>query len=604
MSDQLEQLHRDMLELERRSSARIGETGAALRASAANLVHYLEMRRRDMRVIQDQLAQLGLSSLGRAESHIAASVEVTLQAACALQGRHWHPESPPAVDFARGRRLLHEHAEALLGPAPAARSTRIMVTMPSEAAHDYALVLALVTRGMDCMRINCAHDDVPAWQGMIDNLRRAEREAQRSCRLLMDLAGPKLRTGALKPGPAVLKLKPERDAYGRVLRPARIWLGAREADTPAPPAAAAAIRVPQRWLQQLKPGDPIQLHDARDAARHWTVRECTAAGCWAESDKTSYLSPRVRLHHKGGKHTEAAISGIPAQESHIELQCDDILLLTAAQQPGQPARRGRNGKLLQPAAIACVPPQVLDDLREHEPIWFDDGRIGGHIEKIEHGVAQVRITHLPGNSARLRAEKGINLPQSRLSLPALTDKDLSDLAFVVQHADMVGLSFVNRVDDVRCLQREIDRLGSRRPAIVLKIETQQGFLHSPALLLAAMRDYPCGLMIARGDLAVECGFERLAEVQEELLCLCEAAHVPVIWATQVLESLAKLGLPSRGEISDAAMGHRAECVMLNKGPHMVEACAALDDILRRMQGHQNKKSAQLRALHLAAAFAA
>jgi pyruvate kinase len=108
-----------------------------------------------------------------------------------------------------------------------------------------------------------------------------------------------------------------------------------------------------------------------------------------------------------------------------------------------------------------------------------------------------------------------------------------------------------------------------------------------------------GVMIARGDLAVECGFERLAEIQEEILWICEAAHIPVIWATQVLETLAKTGRPSRAEITDAAMGERAECVMLNKGPHIDRAVAVLDDILRRMEGHQRKKSARLRALRLA-----
>ena len=111
-------------------------------------------------------------------------------------------------------------------------------------------------------------------------------------------------------------------------------------------------------------------------------------------------------------------------------------------------------------------------------------------------------------------------------------------------------------------------------------------------------------MIARGDLAIECGYERLAEVQEEILWICEAAHVPVIWATQVLENLAKSGQPSRAEITDAAMGERAECVMLNKGPHILEAVDVLDDILRRMQAHQTKKQAMLRELRLAHALSA
>jgi pyruvate kinase len=142
-------------------------------------------------------------------------------------------------------------------------------------------------------------------------------------------------------------------------------------------------------------------------------------------------------------------------------------------------------------------------------------------------------------------------------------------------------------------------LGGRQPAIVLKIETRLGFENLPDMLLTAMRSPSCGVMIARGDLAVECGFERLAEVQEEILWICEAAHVPVIWATQVLETLAQEGMPSRAEITDAAMGRRAECVMLNKGPYVVSAVRVLDDILRRMQAHQAKKRAKLRKLRLA-----
>jgi pyruvate kinase len=142
-------------------------------------------------------------------------------------------------------------------------------------------------------------------------------------------------------------------------------------------------------------------------------------------------------------------------------------------------------------------------------------------------------------------------------------------------------------------------LGNRHPAIVLKIETRRGFENLPAMLLTAMRSPVCGVMIARGDLAVECGFERMAEVQEEILWISEAAHVPVIWATQVLETLAREGMPSRAEITDAAMGHRAECVMLNKGPHVLSAVRVLDDILKRMQTHQSKKRSMLRELRLA-----
>jgi pyruvate kinase len=149
---------------------------------------------------------------------------------------------------------------------------------------------------------------------------------------------------------------------------------------------------------------------------------------------------------------------------------------------------------------------------------------------------------------------------------------------------------------VRQLLNALQLAKGQAVGVVLKIETLHGFENLPELMLAAMAGHSAGVMIARGDLAVECGFERMAEVQEEILWCSEAAHMPVIWATQVLESQAKTGVPSRAEISDASMGVRAECVMLNKGPYIVETIRTLDNILCRMAGHQTKKSPLLRAL--------
>jgi pyruvate kinase len=244
-------------------------------------------------------------------------------------------------------------------------------------------------------------------------------------------------------------------------------------------------------------------------------------------------------------------------------------------------------------------PEAFVHVRPGEIIRLDDGKIEGVIRSVTSEEMRVEITLAKPGGTKLRTDKGINFPESRLRVAAVTDKDLADLDFVVQHADLVGMSFVNDPEDVLMLQEELQRRGGNRLGIMLKIETKRGFRQLPWLLLAAMRSYPVGVMIARGDLAVECGWERLAEVQEEILWLCEAAHVPVIWATQVLESLAKKGLPSRAEITDAAMAVRAECVMLNKGPYITRALTTLDHILRRMQEHQSKKTARLRNLTLA-----
>ena len=133
--------------------------------------------------------------------------------------------------------------------------------------------------------------------------------------------------------------------------------------------------------------------------------------------------------------------------------------------------------------------------------------------------------------------------------------------------------------------------------IIAKIETRAAVENLPGILLGSIDQHPLGIMIARGDLAVELGSIRMAEIQEEILWLCEAAHVPVIWATQVLESLAKKGLTSRPEITDAAMSVRAECVMLNKGPYIEDAVSVLAHILSSMEAHQHKKVSRLRKLH-------
>ncbi len=585
--------------------SKLKEVHPSFRESARNLIHYLVLRRRDLRAMQAQLASLGLSSLGRAESHALANVDAVLNVLRRLSNASTTETASSSmdIDFHRGQQLLSEHTESLLGPSSPERNTRIMVTMPSEAGDDYTLIHRLLEAGMDCMRINCAHDDAATWERMIEHLRRAEKALGRNCRVMMDLAGPKLRTGPLEPGPAVLRIRPQRNEYGRVIAPARIWLTDEEASETSPTQADATLFVPSKWLAGLELEDRIQLTDARDCKREMKVVAPTEHGCWAEAIKTMYIIPGTVLRRRktstDSHRHEATIRQVPNLESCIPLHEGDQLILTRDQQPGRPHVHDSSGRLLTPATIGCTLPEIFDDVEAGQPIWFDDGKIGGVISKVDVNQVHVRITHARSQGEKLRADKGINLPESALRLDALTEKDREDLRFVATHADVVELSFANTVHDVELLQRHLATIGNRQPSIVLKIETRRGFEHLPEMLLAAMRAPCCGVMIARGDLAVECGFERLAEIQEEILWICEAAHVPVIWATQVLESLAKEGLPSRAEITDAAMGHRAECVMLNKGPHMLKAVEVLDNILRRMQSHQTKKKAMLRELRLA-----
>jgi pyruvate kinase len=573
----------------RRLSGRIDSS-----PSERNLAHYLAFRREDHRGLQHRLAAFGLSSLGRAEPHVLANLDRVLQLLCGADGAPAKSLAERAVDVGAGQALLQRNVAALLGPAPPGRSTHIMVTLPTEAAADASLIPALVAAGMNVARINCAHDDPEAWIAMASRVRAAAQSARRPVKVLMDLAGPKLRTGPIAPAPPVLKIKPQRDAYGAMVTPARLLLCPRGA---AVAFDGAVLQLDARWLAQLQEGDAIQLVDARGRRRHWQVAASHTGGVQVQADRTAYLCPGIRLNlcRDGVPVPDTELSGLPSPPGRLLLRCGQTLRLVA-QGLGRDVHADRGGKRMLPATIACTLPQVLGQLRAGERIWFDDGRIGGVIRRVAAHAVDIEITEAGPEGSKLAADKGINLPDSALHLPALTDKDLDDLTVAARHADLVGLSFVQCAEDVRMLHRRLDALCAYHLGVVLKIETRRAFEQLPELLFESMKRPVAGVMIARGDLAVECGFERLAEVQEEILWACEAAHLPVIWATQVLESMARTGRPARAEITDAAMGGRADCVMLNKGPHIVEAIRTLDDILRRMQEHQSKKRSLLRAL--------
>jgi pyruvate kinase len=248
--------------------------------------------------------------------------------------------------------------------------------------------------------------------------------------------------------------------------------------------------------------------------------------------------------------------------------------------------------------VGCTLPSVIADLAPGERVYYDDGKLSGIVREVTREGALIEITFARKPEQKVRPDKGLNFPDTHLSLPSLTPKDIEDLAFVAEHADMVGLSFVRGPADVESLERELERLGAQKLGVVLKIETTPAFQTLPRLLLTAMRSERIGIMVARGDMAIEMGFERLAEVQEEILWLSEAAFVPVIWATQVLDVLNRTGMPSRAEVTDAAMGGRAECVMLNQGSHQVEALRFLRNVLERMDQHQKKKRSMLRKLRV------
>ncbi len=558
------------------------------------MLHYWAIRQCDLRDLQTRLAAYGLSSLGRSEPHVEATLRLVRSAICAMLGDAWQQPALTGANVEYGPELLRHRTKQLLGPEPVDRATRIMVTLPSSAASDPHLVRGLVERGVNVARINCAHDDPQAWRSMARNVRQAAEATGRACSIAMDLAGPKLRTGPLEPGPRCVKLQPRRNALGQETAPARAWLTAAEDPIDPPEAGMVSLPVAKQWLSRRHDDDVLLLHDTRGAKRRLALKAVAQksgapGGFVVFADKTTYLATGTELRVHGVKDA-THLGELPQTEQSLVLHRGDILDLTSDCSPApldaEPVPR-----------IGCTLPEIFDHAHIGDKVHFDDGRIGSEIVSVGPGVLRLRIDHAADAGSRLRAGKGVNIPDTNLPIAALTEKDLSDLSTVVKVADLVEMSFVRDSSDVEQLLDALSRLGGDSLGIVLKIETRQAFEHLPQLLLTAMRHPRVGVMIARGDLAVECGYERLAELQEEILWLCEAAHLPVIWATQVLEQLTKTGNPARAEISDAAMSERAECAMLNKGPYINDAVVVLDSILRRMTDHHYKKNALLGSLH-------
>ena len=456
------------------AATRVAAMGDAGDPALANLGQYLALRHRDLRPLQRRLMWRGLSSLGRLEGRVLPTIDAALAAFSARLGRLPPFPAPTEAEYFAGEMRLHEATLQLFGPQAGSRATRIMVTLPSEAATDPAIIESYVAAGMDLARINCAHDDKEAWRAMSSLVRAAAERHGRRIPVLMDIAGPKIRTGKVEP------------------KDARLAIG--------------------------------------DA---------------------------LRLQSNGPLHTGHGVA----------------------------------------AAAQVDMPNIVERLVVGDRVLYNDGKLEAVVESIGDGEAILRVTRTKGGGVKLRSEKGLNLPGTALGLSALTSKDEEDIDTLVGCADLIGYSFVSRPEDLDILEDLLQRRGGM-PALglVAKIERPEAISNLPELIARAAAKRPFGIMIARGDLAVEIGFERLAEMQEEILWICEAASIPAIWATQVLEGLVSGGIPSRAEMTDAAMSVRAECVMLNKGPKLVEAIEVLDRLLARMDDHMTKKTSLLRAL--------
>ncbi|AKG75349.1 pyruvate kinase [Salinicoccus halodurans] len=451
--------------------------------SARNLAYYMAFRKKDMRDLQERLIPWGVSSLGRLEADVLGTLNAVTKTLGNITGENvGEIDYRSSATFRERNEALKNNTDELFGDIKHDRETRILVTMPSEAAENYELVESLIASGMNMARINCAHDEPETWEAMVENIRKAEKNTGHTCRVLMDISGPKIRTKML----LTTKRNPK-----------------------------------------VKEGERFLI-----------------------SNKTSMALP------KG-----------------IEI------------------------------AVNTSVPEVLDNMQTGQMVKLDDGHIEAEVAEMHADgvICEVKRT-VKEDGVKVKTEKGINIPDVDYKLPVLTEQDYKDLDFAAGHADAIAFSFIKDRSDIELIEEALgDKLPADRKGLptIAKIETTEGIRNLPDIIQRAAGARLFGVMVARGDLAVETGYERLSEVQEELLWICEAAQVPVIWATQVVESLVKTGIPTRSEISDVVAGSRAECIMLNKGDYIVDGVEVVSDILKKFEDHQYKKTSMLRSLSIA-----
>ncbi|MCE9641396.1 MAG: pyruvate kinase [Betaproteobacteria bacterium] len=549
----------------------------AQQRSATNLAHYIGLRKQSVRQMQLDLAGMGLSSLGRSEGHVR---DTFLRLAGWLETRRAGSHRQFAtdqLDTNAAETILHENTRALFGPRPADRHVYVMVTAPdaNEVTREWAD--KVLRAGANILRINAAHESPAEWRRVVDVIRASAAATGTAVKVFVDLPGPKLRAEIRRTQAAVLHFPRRKDRLGKTISPTAVLL---VPDFVARPQ----VPIPREWFGRMRAGDRLRMHDAGGRARELVIRQVSAEQATADCDRSLYIAPGLVIEWRRGRRLlgRGRIGAIPREPGDILLNCDDRFVVN------ETGRANRDARL---PVLLCPEPGMLKQVKRGERVVLDDGRIIAVVESTAANSIVCRVTQTAKSPVRLRSGKGLAFPDSHLSLAALGAEDQAALEFALACADGVEMSFVNSKRDVDRIVAQLRKNAPPGFGLVLKLETQGAIRNLPDILFAALRYSPVGLMIARGDLAVEASFEQLAQLQEDILGFGEACHLPVIWATQVLDSLAHSGVPTRAEVTDAAMSMRAECVMLNKGPFVADATRMLVKIIRDMEPRQYKKRA-------------
>ncbi len=543
-----------------------------------NMHHYLRLRQKDNTHLQESLTKMGLSSLGRSQPHIMHSLELLIEILSKCQNREY-AKNQDILSIDEAEEIMSKRAAIFGGEAkPKKRAeTKIMLTLPSEAAKNPQMIEEFASAGVEIFRINTAHDSSLEWGIMAAKIAELNQNLhpQNKLKIYVDLAGPKIRTGKIRKVKGELKLDSDKKIY--------ITKKDSKDSFVKVPVDAYNIEVSDEFYKKAKKEKEIAISTGDGKSRSLKVVALEKGFIICELNKKVKVNENTLISiEKKKKSFAGEILNIPYVTETIRLYEGDYLFLSLEEIEGHAAIVSEGGRVNAPAAIYCTQKEFVMDAKEGDKVFIDDGKIGLKvIQKKQNGLMCQVVQVKPGGET-LKEEKGINFPDSKTLVDAITDEDAKNLNSVVEFADILGISFAQSDKDIIALKDLLKAKNKEHVAIVAKIETKLAVQNLPSILEALMYHEYSGIMLARGDLAIEVEFENMSYLQEEILDLCEAAHTPVIFATQVLENQMKNNLPSRAEITDAAFAQRADCVMLNKGAFALNTIKKLEFILARM----------------------
>ncbi|MFA6630032.1 MAG: pyruvate kinase [Sulfuricurvum sp.] len=568
--------------------------------SLLNLRQYLILRSQDLTRLQEKLFMLSLSSLGRSFAHVAASIDTLYDQLNTSLGQDAISEELSRefhhLSIAEAMEIAARNSQALFGGKFSTdlsrQTTAVMVTLPSHAAqNEGALIRQLAHSGVNVFRINTAHDTPDVWQAMADVIAQINtgREPEEKIKIFVDLAGPKIRTGEVRQLLTPLAIGSNKREKEILIRHTEEMTKPESVDPVSLKNIPAQISIKEKLYNLITMESIVLIVDANGKNASVRITEITPTGIKGFISRKVFIDHTSTLSVDGKKRK---IRHIAPQTDPIRLFTGDELIITEKEIFGRSALLDEAGNVLEPAVIRCSFGGMLSAIQIRENIFIDDGKIALKVISNDEDSVRCRVINAKSNGTLLKAEKGINFPDTYIKTPAITDADRENALSVLGFADSLSISFCQSAEDIRSIQKLLLENGRNDIGIIAKIETKQAVSAMPEILSALLDSENSGVMIARGDLAIEVGFENMAYIQEALLDICDAAHLPVIWATQVLESKMKSNLPSRAEVTDAAMAGRAECVMLNKGAFAIDTIDVLTRILDDMH-RISKKNKQL-----------